>query len=315
MLLDIAIEKFHEGYFSTCRRSHRTQRAYRIDLLQFYRFLKPTLEVTEVQPDQLEAWADFLQVEEYAPSSIRRKFAALRVFFGYWVRKGVLDASPLWRIRLDLQHQKQLPRCLNLPDIQKLLQQARSRVTTFEQPVPTRLHRGFLDLRDWTVIELLFATGIRVGELTALRLSDYQPELHEFLIHGKGGQQRVALLTDPRSRQAVESYRQERIKLTTDHNHLFVNVFGRPLSTQGVANSIRRIAEEAGIAQRVTPHMLRHTIATMLLDQGADIRIVQEFLGHRSIATTQRYLHVSKEGLAAKLQQFHPNFSLTCQTG
>lgn len=253
MLLKTAIDRFDEGYFSTCNRSEKTRRAYRIDLEQFRRFIGDDVALAEIDPDNLESWADRLQREDYKSSSIRRKFAALKVFFGYWVRKGTLESSPLWRIRLDLVRERQLPRCLSVDDMRSLLLQARREYEDEPQSKKGGIDRKFLALRNLAIIEVLFATGMRVGELVGLQMSDVRLTEHRFLVRGKGGRQRIAMLPDPRSREAFEMYHQERAATEVDHDQIFLNVFGDGLSTQGVAVALRKIADSAGIAVRVTP--------------------------------------------------------------
>ncbi len=256
----------------------------------------------------LESWAAELKADDYASASIRRKFATLKVFFNYWVRRGVLDRSPVWKIRLDLAPEKMLTRVLSVEETRKLLRQAKKELGRFPRKLSTTADSTFLALRNLAIVELLFATGIRIGELAALRLKDFRPEERALTINGKGARQRLAVLPDSQSYRAVATYVEHRRRIAADSNALFLNSFQRPLSTQGAANIVSRLADEAGIRQRVTPHMLRHTVATLLLRNGADIRVVQEFLGHAAISTTQRYTHVSKDHLFSELQEHHPNF-------
>ncbi|HZU28987.1 MAG TPA: tyrosine-type recombinase/integrase [Bryobacteraceae bacterium] len=165
----------------------------------------------------------------------------------------------------------------------------------------------FLGFRNAAAIELLFATGIRVGELVMLDVNDWIDDDQAFLIKGKGSRQRLAVLPDGRSAACVRTYLQCRSAMQVGHRALLVNASGGRLSTQGVARALAELAEAAGIGTRVTPHMLRHTVATLLLRNGADIRVVQEVLGHASIAMTERYTHVSKEHLRSTLKAHHPN--------
>lgn len=314
MRLEPAIEEFLTGYFSTCERSEKTRRAYALDLRQFLEFTEKLPEDTDpedtdlesISPEHLECWAAHLK-ETYASASVRRKFATLRVFFHYWTRKRVLDRSPTWHLRLDLKRDEPLPRCLSLREVRRLLEEAASAHRRETETGEGRIDRWFLALRNHAALEILFATGIRVGELTALELSHYHDDDTAFLIQGKGRRQRFALLPDPNSREVFRAYLARRESLVIEHEALFLNRLGGPLSTQGIANALKQLAASAGIEKTVTPHMLRHTIATQLLDSGADLRTIQEFLGHRSIATTQRYTHVTRSHLASKITQFHPN--------
>jgi site-specific recombinase XerD len=164
-----------------------------------------------------------------------------------------------------------------------------------------------LALRNVALLEVLFATGIRVGELVSLTLADWSEDDASFVVKGKGSRQRLAFLPDHRSVTALKDYLGRRRTLKVDHDAVFISATGRRLSEQGVARMLANLAPEAGITNRLTPHMIRHTVATLLLRQGADIRVVQEILGHSSIATTQRYTEVSKEHMRATLRAHHPS--------
>jgi site-specific recombinase XerD len=308
-----AVNMFLDGYFSTCRRSGKTRAAYRIDLAQLQQHVRPETTLQSVDAESLERWAKVLQLGGYASVSIRRKFATARVFFLYWVRKGTLDKSPLWRIRLDLVRERLLPRSLAPSDAKRVIEEVWHRLPRVRVGTASAANPYFVRLRNTAALEILFATGIRVGELVSLSLVDWRPEEHAFVIQGKGSRQRLVFLPDERSRQAVQSYLQQRQALSADGDALLLNVAGDRLSTQGVARIIALTAKSAGLTIRVTPHMIRHTVATLLLRYGADIRIVQEVLGHASIATTQRYTHVAKDHLVATLQTRHPNHHLDIQ--
>jgi len=260
-------------------------------------------DLSLITPEQLEAWARELQNQGYAAASIRRKFATVRMLFRHWVRRGQLVRSPLWSIRLDLGRERVLPRNLAVSDTQRLIETAWRRLGG----TPGLWFNG---LRDLAVIEILFATGIRVGELVALRLGDWREDDASFLISGKGSRQRLALLPDERSIRAVRMYFTQRVARDLGHQGLLVNSTGARISTQGIARILSQVAKLASIEVRVTPHMIRHTVATLLLRYGADIRVVQEVLGHASITTTQRYTHVSKDQLLSTLRARHPNHHL-----
>jgi site-specific recombinase XerD len=170
--------------------------------------------------------------------------------------------------------------------------------------------KGFLRQRNRVIIEMLFATGIRVGELAALNVADIRSNEGTFRIVGKGSRERMAFVVDQAALTAIRGYLDSRSEIDSSNPALFLNARGERLSTQGVANMIRQVSSEKGITRHITPHMFRHTIATLLLRNGTDIRLVQEFLGHSSITTTQRYTHISKDHLVAELRQRHPSVDL-----
>lgn len=310
MELGAAVSQFLSGYFSTCRRSTKTESAYRMDLAQFRVYFGDTTQVGSIVIENLEQWAEELKGRKYAPGSIRRKFASLRVFLMYCVRKGVLTASPLWKMRLDIGRDQRLPRSITAADAKRLLESAWTQAGSLAAPAKSSSDRRFLALRNLVALELLFATGMRVGELVTLSLPDWLEDEASLVIKGKGGRQRLAILPDERSKAVVSAYITRRKALNLGHNALLVNATGGQLTTQGVARNLARLAVSSGISVRLTPHMVRHTVATLLLRQGADIRVVQEVLGHASIAMTQRYTHVSKEHLRATLYAHHPNHHL-----
>jgi len=309
MTISEAVVAFLEGYFSTCRRSAKTRAAYTIDLEQLKEFLGPA-DVGSTTAEMLEEWALKLSDKAYAATSIRRKFATARVFFTYWVRKGVIETSPLWRIRLDLGRQRLLPRAFAGSEAKALIESAWRGLDVGISP-RSPSEEMFLRLRNVAAIEILFATGMRVGELVSLHLADWNEHDNSFLINGKGGRQRLGFLPDERSLAAVKAYIRARRQVGCDIDALFLNVLGKRITTQGVARVVTQQAKTAGIGVRITPHMIRHTVATLLLRFGTDIRVVQEVLGHASIATTQRYTHVSKEHLLSALRARHPSHHLS----
>jgi site-specific recombinase XerD len=157
---------------------------------------------------------------------------------------------------------------------------------------------------------VLFATGLRVGEVSSLNVQDFFMRESVFKVKGKGGRDRLAFVVDDETVHVQRQYLEARVRIETRSSALFLNSSGQRLTTQGIANVIAQLREKAGIERHVTPHMLRHTVATLLLRNGVDIRLVQEFLGHASIATTQRYTHVTKEHMIRVLRKRHPSLGL-----
>jgi site-specific recombinase XerD len=306
MHLKEARTEFLNGYFSTHDRRQKTKAAYHSDLSQFQQFAGRKTDLLALNGALIERWAAHLHEEQYSPASIRRKMVALRVFCGYWVRKGILPESPFWRVKLSFGRIEQLPRTLTEKEMRALLTQARRNRSAVRKHTPDY----YRALRNLALVDLLFATGMRVGEVSALDLQDFRVPEAVFRVQGKGGRDRLAFAVDEATLKIQKEHLQARSRIATASPALFLNATNERLSTQGISNVIAQLRQEAGIERHITPHMLRHTVATLLLRNGVDIRIVQEFLGHASIATTQRYTHITKEHMIAVLRKRHPSFGL-----
>lgn len=322
MRLDQACAEFLSGYFSTHDRRIKTTAAYQLDLSQFGTFAGPGLDLLSLDGTLVERWAAHLRHEDYSPASIRRKMVALRVFSSYWVRKGVLSESPFWRVKLSYGHIEQLPRSLTEHEMSALLTRAWRNYAAIDPEEPplckdlsaqSRSTLSYRALRNLAIVDLLFATGMRVGEVSALDVRDFFLKEATFRVHGKGGRDRLAVIVDSATVRIQRSHVEARLRIKTKSSALFVNVDGGRLSTQGITKVIARLRREARIRRHITPHMLRHTVATLLLRNGADIRIVQEFLGHRSILTTQRYTHITKDHMTRVLRKRHPSIKLNAK--
>jgi len=313
-LRESAVE-FLSGYFSTNDRGRKTKAAYGSDMNQFQAFAGSDLPLLSLTGVLIERWAAHLAQSGYSPSSIRRKMAALKVFCSYWVRKGNLSESPFWRVKLSFGRVKQLPRTLTEGEMRALLERASRNCSVTDAPVAAGASsrdsfRRYRLLRNLALVDLLFATGMRVGEVSALDVLDFVVQDAFFKVQGKGGRNRLAFAVDAETLRIQRRHLEARKGTETDSPALFLNAAGKRLSTQGISKIIAQLRREAGIDRHVTPHMLRHTVATLLLRNGVDIRVVQEFLGHSSIATTQRYTHIAKEHLVGVLQERHPSIGL-----
>jgi site-specific recombinase XerD len=321
MQLNQASIEFLSGYFSTHQRSKKTEAAYRSDLAQFRSFAHEELCLSALDGSIVERWAAHLRQEDYSPASIRRKMVVLKVFCSYWVRKGELHESPFWRVKLSIGRIEQLPRALTEREMRSLLKRAWRdySISDIRNGPEDILHSSvkwkassgnYRALRDLALIDLLFATGIRVGEASALDVRDFFVREAAFRVQGKGGRDRLAFIVDEETVSIQREHLEARARIKTESPSLFINASGRRLSTQGMTNVIARLRRAARIKRHVTPHMLRHTVATLLLRNDVDIRVVQEFLGHASIATTQRYTHITKEHMVRVLRKRHPSLSL-----
>ena len=319
MHLKGASNEFLNGYFSTHNRRPKTRLAYSSDLAQFQKFAGKNTELRSLDGALIERWAAHLREKVYSPASIRRKIVVLKVFCSYWVRKGELAESPFWRVKLSFGRIEQLPRTLTEGEMQSLLAQARRKYAASRRssakPAANDLKvqassLRYRALRNLALVDLLFATGMRVGEVSALDVKDFLVQEAVFRVQGKGGRDRLAFAVDEKTLHIQQDHLRARLRIDTGSSALFLNASGQRLSTQGISNVIAQLRRDAGIERHVTPHMLRHTVATLLLRNGVDIRVVQEFLGHASIATTQRYTHISKEHLISVLRKHHPSLSL-----
>ena len=320
VLLVQAIDEFFNGYFSTHERSAKTKIAYRADLDQMAAHAGTDIALISLNASFIENWAADLRRRNYSPASMRRKMVVLKVFCSYWVRKGVLNESPFWRVKLSFGRIAQLPRSLSEAEIRGLLVQAKQSHSAANVPRKRAvLARGntqrdlinhYRPLRNLALVDLLFATGMRVGEVSGLSLEDFSVAESVFRVKGKGGRDRLAFLVDEQSRRIQQEHLELRSGIASSSHALFLNASGARLSTQGIANIISQFRKDAGIEKHITPHMLRHTVATLLLRNGVDIRVVQEFLGHASIATTQRYTHITKDHLVQVLRERHPSLRL-----
>jgi integrase/recombinase XerD len=321
MQLDKASSEFLKGYFSTHERRKKTEAAYRSDLAQFRAFASDDIVLSALDSSTIERWAAYLRQEDYSPASIRRKMVVLKVFCSYWVRKGDLKESPFWRVKLSIGRIEQLPRALTEREMRALLRRAwldcsttsdirSSEEAILQSPVKYKASSCYYRaLRDLALIDLLFATGMRVGEVSSLDIRDFFVREAAFRVQGKGGRDRLAFIVDEETVRIQQAHLDARGSIKTENPSLFLNASCQRLSTQGITNVIARLRRDARIKRHVTPHMLRHTVATLLLRNGLDIRVVQEFLGHASIATTQRYTHITKEHMVRELRKRHPSLS------
>jgi integrase/recombinase XerD len=320
MQLREAINEFVAGYFSTHQRSEKTHMAYSSDLEQFSSYAGKDLPLTAVSAVLIEQWSAYLRTEGYAPASMRRKIVVLKVFCSYWLRRGELTESPFWRVQLSFGRIEQLPRALTEFEMRSLLQHAgrfhrqaaipRKGAVLAKSQNENPASKSYRAIRNLALIDLMFATGMRVGEVSALDIADFITVESCFKVKGKGGRHRLAYVVDNHTLSIQRKHLNVRSRIKTTSTALFLNASGQRLSTQGIANIIAKFREGAGISRHVTPHMLRHTVATLLLRRGVDIRVVQEFLGHASIATTQRYTHIAKEHMIGVLRKHHPSFDL-----
>ena len=277
--------------------SRNTLEAYRTDLLQYGRFLdERELSATAVTAAGV---SDFLaglangNGGAASPATIHRKAACLRSFYRHLRREGVLDSDPTATLSAPRRGQK-LPQVLSRGEIARLLEQPRG-----TEPAA---------LRDRALLELMYACGLRASEAIALQVGDVDLEDSVLRARGKGSKERVVPVggSAVRAVQAYVDRGRPTLVRGRPEPHLFVNFRGGALTRQGLYKIVRRHATAAGLADKMSPHTLRHTFATHLLAGGCDLRSVQEMLGHADVATTQLYTHLSSQRLKDVYFKAHP---------
>ncbi|MES2938463.1 MAG: tyrosine-type recombinase/integrase [Pseudomonadota bacterium] len=291
MTLTEARRKFIGHCESAVNLSRHTLRAYGGDLNDALQYLGRR-ELALVCKDDLRRYVRHLREHRgLKETTIKRRLATLKLLFRWARQEEIVEVNPFDSLNERIRLPRRLPRALDRAD-RGMLRQAlavRPRVDTFSE------------VRAKAAIHLLLDTGIRVGELAAILLSDISLASGHLVIHGKGNRQRLVYLLQPPLRRTMERYLALRQAVSTPAEQLFVTGNGGAVTPSRVRAELRALAQGAGIARHVTPHMLRHTCATQWLEAGLDIRHVQKLLGHQSISTTEIYTHVSDVGLREAL--------------
>ena len=268
---------------------------YQEDLKEFQKFLtqESITELEEIEFSTIRNYLVYLYQKKYAKKTISRYISTLRSCFKYLTAEGIISLNPTILVsnpKLD----KTLPHYLNEQEIEILLDAEK-------ESTP-------LGIRNETMMEFLYSTGVRVSELVSITMDDLHLGERKLTVLGKGNKERVVLYGG-RLEELLNLYLKEARPLLLkgkQSDYLFLNKDGRKLTTGGVRDILRREVKKSGLKQKVTPHMLRHTYATHLLNGGADLKSVQELLGHENLSTTQIYTHVSNERLRAVYLKAHP---------
>ena len=290
--------------------SPHTRRAYESDVRQLTVHTGAQVSPAEVNADHVRSWLASLH-RRRSPATLGRKLASVRSFFRWLVREGLIRDDPTAGLPMP-KLEKRLPRPLSVDDCEQLMTRDRPQN---RRPAPEggdRERRSvWMKLRDRALVELLYGSGIRVGELTALDVRDLELRSREIRVMGKGGKERVVPIPAA-AREALAAWLAVRRHAGVLSEPLFISLRARheEKPRRLAAREARRILRERGISadldQHVHPHRLRHSYATHLLDMGADLREIQELLGHASLSTTQKYTAVSVEHLRDAYDHAHP---------
>lgn len=293
--MDKLIERFIHYLAVERGLSQNTLESYQRDLIGYTNFLiKGGLrDVNQTRRTSVIAYLAELQNNGRATSTISRNLASIRAFYGFLLRDGLIDGDPTANLESP-KIEKRLPHVLSVQDVEALLDAPDLRESA--------------GLRDKAMLELLYATGIRVSELVSLNTDDINLNMGFLKCYGKGAKERIIPLGSVALKSLQDYAERSRRQLlrSKEETSLFLNHHGQRLTRQGFWKIIKKYAKQANIKKDITPHTLRHSFATHLLENGADLRSVQEMLGHADISTTQIYTHITKSRLKEVYAKTHP---------
>lgn len=295
------IEAFKAHLVFEKNASPNTVRAYLADLSEFSLFLgklgicsgeSGAVDPAKIDSLAIRAFLSYLYRKKSSNSTVSRKLASMRAFFGYLKKEGLIAKNPAKSAPAP-RIEKKIPPFLTVDEAVGLVQTPR--------------RDDLQGLRDRAILETLYATGARVGELVALNMTDVDFTLKVMRLRGKGRKERIVPF-GTKAYDALRAYLEARCTKASAEPQaaLFLNRFGRRLSQKGVRDLVGKYALSCAVPRKITPHSLRHSFATHLLDAGADLRAIQELLGHASLTTTQKYTHISADKLMEIYDKAHP---------
>lgn len=295
-MLEYAIEDFFHFLRIERGLSENTLSSYKRDLTNYLQYMKDHDKTTswdKISRTDIMGFLYMLKDQEKSTATISRHISSIRSFHQFLIREQITSNDPSLHIETPKKDRK-LPDILSQDEVDRLLDIDMN---------------SKLSIRNKAMLELLYATGLRVSELISLKVSDLHLTMGFVQCFGKGSKERIVPLGDT-AKYYLEKYISESrgslIKKNIQEDSLFVNQHGRRLTRQGFWKILKGLTLEAGILKKITPHTLRHSFATHLLENGADLRLVQEMLGHADISTTQVYTHVTKARLKDMYQTYHP---------
>ncbi len=296
------LHKYITEYMEYCKYRKRldpkTVKAYKIDLSQYRDFSQNLNDC--LSRNTLDTFITHLH-KTYKPKTIKRKIATIKAFFHYLEYKEIITENPFDKLDTRFREAKLLPRIITFYSLQEFISVLYSQKENAQSDYQHRCC-----IRDIAVIELLFATGMRISELCSLKSTDINFQSKNVLIYGKGAKERILEIGNPDVLSALTLYKETFEEDIAACGYFFVNRLQNKLSDQSVRYMINNYTRLAGINQHITPHMFRHSFATLLLEQDVDIRYIQKMLGHASISTTEIYTHVSNIKQKEILFNKHP---------
>ena len=279
--------------------SDHTLKAYESDIVSYILWLEGT-DCTGVDFNKLREYLHFIQRFDYKKTTIARKVAAIRTFYKFLFRERYIDSDPAISLSAP-KRPKSLPKFLTPEEVEQILNNVK-----IDTPA------GF---RNRVILELLWATGMRISELSNLNFGDLNIDENEIRVFGKGAKERIVLISDRAKKYLIQYLNSARNLLApgydigeiNDDSPVFINSTGFRLQNKTIRTVINEIVEKIKLPKKVTPHVFRHSFATKLIENGADLRVVQELLGHAGISNTQIYTHISMKHMKDVYETAHPH--------
>jgi site-specific recombinase XerD len=312
------IDSFLDYFKYEKNASPKTIDSYNDDLIQFYKFLtdpkdsekiniyeisvtvkNEDVDIKSIKKDDITAFIEFCFDRNLQKSSISRKIACLKSFFKFLYNSDVIAINPASRIHFP-KLTKKIPKILYYNQIKEL----------FEFDL-----KDFFDYRDRALLELFYSSGARVSEIAFANVENLDLAGNTLKVHGKGSEDRMVFLTDNSVKWMQSYFDERRKKFGESEGPLFVNNNGSRITARGILYIVKKRYRASGLPGSISPHTLRHSFATEMLNQGADIRSIQEMLGHKNISTTQIYTHTTKDRLRKIYDEFHPHSALNLKSG
>lgn len=281
------INEFINKTQSTKNLSLKTIKAYRSDLNAYDAYLNDKL-LTDSDIKEICGYINYLSAKGLKATTIKRKIISLKLIYAYLYQEKLIAINPFFNIKFPFKQERRLPKTISIKEISKLLnalyESKKNAITVFAK---------FESSRDLCLLDLILSTGMRIGEAASITLSDIIMQEHTILIHGKGRKQRLLYISSQDTWNNLKEWLKLKKDMGIKTSYLFVNRYHNPITIYSIENIFTKYKKLAQINECATPHYLRHTFATNLLANGADLRSVQEILGHSNIATTEIYTEIT----------------------
>ncbi|MBS1655670.1 MAG: tyrosine-type recombinase/integrase [Bacteroidetes bacterium] len=294
-----------EGFLQHCRieknLSPKTLKAYTTDLGQFTSFLKPKEKIADVNKQDIR---DYLSsISTLKPKSVKRKIATIKALFNFLEFEDCIALNPFRRMRIKIKEPQRLPVVMDLQEIQKIFKLSYFKKKEISNE---KSYSYKAAVRNIAVLELLFSTGARVSEIAELKTDNINLRTGIIIIKGKGNKERIIHICNKETNLVLNQYYSLYQKQITASGWFLINRFNQRMTDQSIRNMVKKTAKEAALPKVITPHIFRHSFATLLLERDVDIKYIQSLLGHSSITTTQIYTHVNRKRQQQLLKAKHP---------